>query len=72
MPFFQYVDRTYKGEGGSTERKDKFHAFGIGASYEIRRNLNAVFDLRREERNSNIDALDFDANIVSAGIQARF
>ena len=72
MPFFQYVDRTYKGEGGSTERKDKFHAFGIGASYEIRRNLNAVFDLRREERNSNLDALDFDANIVSAGIQARF
>ena len=72
MPFFQYVDRTYKGEGGSTERKDKFHAFGIGASYEIRRNLNAVFDLRREERNSNIDALDFDANIVSLGIQARF
>lgn len=71
-PFFQYVDRTYKGEGGATDRKDKFHAFGIGANYEIRRNLNAIFDLRREERNSNIDSLDFDANIVSAGIQARF
>lgn len=71
-PFLQYVDRTYKGEGGATDRKDKFHAFGIGAIYEIRRNLNAVFDLRREERNSNIDYLDFDANIVSAGIQARF
>jgi len=71
-PFFQFVDRTYKGEGSAGERKEKFYAFGIGANYEIRRNLNAVFDLRREERNANVDSLDFDANILSAGIVARF
>jgi hypothetical protein len=44
----------------------------LGVTYEIRRNLNALFDLRQERRNSNIDVLDYDANIVSLGIQARF
>jgi hypothetical protein len=72
MPFFQYVDRSYKGEGGATDREDEFLAFGVGLNYEIRRNLNAIFDLRQERRNSNIDSLDYDANIVSLGIQARF
>jgi len=72
LPFYQYVDRSFKGEGGSFDRKDKFHAFGIGANYEIRRNLMAVLDLRQERRNSNIDVLDFDANIISLGVQARF
>lgn len=72
LPFYQYIDRAYQGEGLGTERKDRFHAYGIGLNYEIRRNLNAIFDLRREERNSNIDFLDFEANIVSLGIQARF
>jgi hypothetical protein len=72
LPFFQYVDRTYKGEGGASDRKDDTVAFGLGVTYEIRRNLNALFDLRQERRNSNIDVLDYDANIVSLGIQARF
>lgn len=72
LPFYQYVDRRYKGEGGANERKDRFQAYGVGLNYEIRRNLNAIFDLRQEKRNSNFDGLDFDANIVSLGIQARF
>jgi len=72
LPFYQYVNRSFKGEGGAFDRKDKFHAFGIGANYEIRRNLMAVLDLRQERRNSNIDVLDFDANIISLGVQARF
>jgi exopolysaccharide biosynthesis operon protein EpsL len=72
MPFFQYVDRKFKGEGGSNDRKEDFQAFGVTVDYEIRRNLNALLDLRREQRNSNIDYLDFDANIVSLGLQVRF
>jgi uncharacterized protein (PEP-CTERM system associated) len=72
MPYFQYVDRAYQGEGSAFERKDRYTILGAGLDYEIRRNLNAIFDLRHEKRNSNIDGLDFDANIVSLGIQARF
>ena len=72
LPFYQYVDRSYKGDGGANQRDDTFQAYGIGVNYEIRRNLNAIFDLHQERRNSNIDFLDFDANIVSLGIQARF
>jgi exopolysaccharide biosynthesis operon protein EpsL len=72
MPFYQYVDRAYKGEGGANERKDRFQSYGVGLNYEIRRNLNALFDIHQEKRNSNLDGLDFDANIVSLGIQARF
>ncbi|MGE0803007.1 MAG: outer membrane beta-barrel protein [Lautropia sp.] len=71
-PFFHYVDRRYKGEGSLNERTEKYNIYGVTVNYEIRRNLNAIFDLRRESRNSNIDILDFDANIVSAGIQVRF
>lgn len=72
LPFYQYINRKYAGEGGITDRKDTFHAYGVGVNYEIRRNLTAVFDLRQERRNSNIEVLDFDATIVSLGIQARF
>lgn len=72
LPFYQYVDRAYKGEGGANERKDTFQAYGLGINYEIRRNLNALFDLRQEKRKSNLAGLNFDANIVSLGIQARF
>ena len=72
MPFFQYIDRKFKGEGGANERKEDFQALGVTVDYEIRRNLNALLDLRREQRNSNIDILDFDANIVSLGLQVRF
>jgi len=72
QPFYQYIDRAYKGDGSAVERDDTFQTFGVGVNYEIRRNLNAIFDLRQERRNSNIDDLDFDANIVSLGIQARF
>ena len=43
-----------------------------GVNNEIRRNLSAIFDLRQERRNSNVDVFDFDANVVSLGIQARF
>ena len=72
LPFYQYIDRNYKGEGGSSEREDTFHIFGMSVDYEIRRNLNAILDLRRERRQSNIAALDYDANIIGVGIQARF
>jgi hypothetical protein len=72
MPFFQYIDRTFKGEGLPDEREEDFQAFGVTVDYEIRRNLNALLDLRREQRNSNADILDFDANIVSLGLQVRF
>jgi hypothetical protein len=72
LPFYQYVDRSFKGEGGLGEREDTFQAYGVGVNYEIRRNLMAILDLRQEKRNSNIDVLDFDANIISLGIQARF
>ena len=72
MPFYQYIDRSFKGDGGANQREETFQSYGVGLAYEIRRNLNALFDLRQERRNSNFDSLDFDANIVSAGIQARF
>lgn len=72
MPYYQYVDRAYKGEGGLNDRKDTFQAYGVGVNYEIRRNLNAVFDLRQEKRSSNQPGLDFDANIVTLGLQVRF
>jgi hypothetical protein len=72
LPFYQYVNRKFAGEGGQAERKDTFQAYGVGVNYEIRRNLMAILDLRQERRNSNLDVLDFDANIISLGIQARF
>lgn len=72
MPYYQYIDRDYKGEGGLNDRQDTFQAYGVGVNYEIRRNLNAVADLRQEKRRSNSPGLNFDANIVSLGIQVRF
>ena len=72
LPFYQYVDRAYKGEGGANDREDEFQAFGLGVNYEIRRNLMAILDLRSERRNSNIEFLDFKANIISLGVQAKF
>ena len=72
LPYYQYIDRAYKGEGGLNDRSDTFQAYGVGVNYEIRRNLNAVADLRQEKRRSNSPGLNFDANIVSLGIQVRF
>jgi hypothetical protein len=72
LPFYQYADHNYAGEGGLIDREDTIHLIGLTVNYEIRRNLNAIFDLRKEKRDSNIAGLDYDANIVSLGIQARF
>jgi len=72
LPFFQYADQAYKGEGGGAQRKDTITGYGVGVNYEIRRNLNAILDLRREERNSNNNALDYTANLIAIGIQAKF
>ena len=54
------------------QRKDTITGYGVGVNYEIRRNLNAILDLRREDRNSNNNALDYTANLIAIGIQAKF
>ncbi len=72
LPFFLYADHSYKGEGGGVQRKDTITGYGVGVNYEIRRNLNAILDLRREDRNSNNNALDYTANLIAIGIQAKF
>ena len=73
-PFFEYADRKYKGEVSQTAagRKDTQQNLGIGVNYEFRRNLNFLFDLRREERDSNFAAANFTANVFTVGLQARF
>ncbi|MGE0312094.1 MAG: outer membrane beta-barrel protein [Lautropia sp.] len=73
-PFFEYVERKYKGEVLSTasNRKDTQQTLGVGVNYEFRRNLNFLLDVRREERDSNLAAADFTANVFTVGLQARF
>ena len=74
-PFLHYIDRKYSGEVSGTsasQRKDKLLLFGVGAQYELRRNLLLVGELRRETRDSNFQGGDFSANVATMGVQARF
>lgn len=72
MPFLSYTDYRYDGDTGTVRRNDKLTSLGLTVDYEIRRNLHALFDLRRDERNSSLDTLDYTANLIGVGIRARF
>lgn len=73
-PYFQYIDRAYAGEvsGTAVNRKDQLQIFGIGARYEVRRNLYVMLDAHQEKRDSTFAPSDFTANIFTVGLQARF
>ena len=73
LPVISYTDYRYEGNVAATQqRKDKLKMYGVTVDYEIRRNLFAALDLRREERDSSLNFLDFTANIIGIGLRARF
>lgn len=57
---------------GLATRKDDLRVFGVGVGYEYARNISVNFKVQRTDRNSNFNAFEYDDNMVSANILARF
>lgn len=68
---------SYEGDPGVTglglpTRKDDLRVFGVGVGYEYARNITVNLEARRTDRNSNFGAFEYDDNLLSANILARF
>ena len=74
-PFLRYYDRRYKGDqlaAGEVARKDKIYSVGGQVTYEFRRNMSLLFNVAHDKRDSNRDALDYDANVYGVGLRIQF
>jgi hypothetical protein len=74
---FTYADRTYEGDPGfvftgQEVRKDKLIDFGFRVNYELARRVFLYADLRRLDRSSNYDELDFSDSWFGLGVRAAF
>ncbi|MCO5101786.1 MAG: outer membrane beta-barrel protein [Burkholderiaceae bacterium] len=68
---------SYEGDPGLTGtslavRKDDLRIFGAGLSYEYARNVSVNLTARRTNRSSNFDAFEYDDNMFSMNVLARF
>lgn len=74
-PYLRYYQRLYKGEqlaAGEAERRDKILAAGAEVTYEFRRNMSLLLNASHERRDSNRNTLDYNANVIGAGLRIQF
>lgn len=57
---------------GAPARKDDLRVLGLGVGYEYARNITVNLEARRTARSSNFDAFEYDDNMLSANVLARF
>ncbi|MFT4101554.1 MAG: outer membrane beta-barrel protein [Burkholderiaceae bacterium] len=74
---FAYSQQEYKGDSGllatsGPVRKDDVYTYGVQLAYDYSRGLAFTLDLRRLQRKSNYDGLDFSDNVIGVGVTARF
>jgi hypothetical protein len=72
-----FSSQDYEGDPGFSAalgavREDDITAFGIGLGYEVARNIEMNFDLRRNERKSNYERFSYTDNLFSVNLLARF
>lgn len=72
-----YLKVGWKGDPGLTTqttggREDTMNLYGVRLIYDYSRVLSMNAGLRREHRSSNYSTFDYNNNIISVGIQARF
>lgn len=71
----QLSQRVYKGDGpiaSNFQRQDDSYNYGIGMDWTPRSTIRLGVDLRRDERNSNVNNFDYSANIASINGQLNF
>lgn len=66
---------SYEGDptaGAGSTRKDDIREVGVGLGYEYSRTIRVNLDARRITRSSNVASVEYDDNVVSAGVVANF
>ncbi len=58
--------------GQSAERRDRVRVIGVSATWQAWRNVQLIADHRRELRSSNYSVFNYDVDITSVFVQARF
>lgn len=69
---YVYAGDAVGAAGQSAERRDRVRVIGVSATWQAWRNVQLIADHRRELRSSNYSVFNYDVDITSVFVQARF